>query len=135
MSGPVLHPLDLVLDPATAPMTALIGPNGSGKSTLLRLLDGLVLANGGRVSVDGLDPEHQLKQLRRHVGFVFTDPDAQLVMPTAVEDVALSLRRGDLPRGPRTTGAPGSCWPPPGSASSPTARSGRPPAASGSCWP
>jgi biotin transport system ATP-binding protein len=94
----VLHPLDLVIDPAVSPMTALIGPNGSGKSTLLRLLDGLVLANGGQVRVDDLDPEHDLRALRRHVGFVFTDPDAQLVMPTAVEDVALSLRRTDLPR-------------------------------------
>jgi biotin transport system ATP-binding protein len=86
----VLHPLDLEL---ADPFTVFVGPNGSGKSTLLRLLDGLVLPSRGRVLVDGLDPEHQLKHLRRHVGFVFTDPDAQLVMPTAVEDVALSLRR------------------------------------------
>jgi biotin transport system ATP-binding protein len=94
----VLHRLDLEIDPVTSPMTALIGPNGSGKSTLLRLLDGLVLANAGRISVDGLDPERELKALRRRVGFVFTDPDAQLVMPTAVEDVALSLRRTEVPR-------------------------------------
>ncbi len=32
-------------------------------------------------------------QVRRNVGFVFTDPAAQLVMPTAIEDIALSLRR------------------------------------------
>lgn len=94
----VLDRLDLEIDPASSPMTALIGPNGSGKSTLLRLLDGLVLANAGRVTVDGLDPERELKALRRRVGFVFTDPDAQLVMPTAVEDVALSLRRTEVPR-------------------------------------
>ena len=31
--------------------------------------------------------------MRRRVGFVFTDPAAQLVMPTVLEDVALSLRR------------------------------------------
>ncbi|WP_432511522.1 energy-coupling factor ABC transporter ATP-binding protein [Kineococcus sp. SYSU DK001] len=86
----VLHPLDLEL---TDPFTVLVGPNGSGKSTLLRLFDGLVLPSAGRVLVDGLDPEVSLRALRRHVGFVFTDPDAQLVMPTAVEDVALSLRR------------------------------------------
>jgi biotin transport system ATP-binding protein len=94
----VLHPLDLRIDPLESPLTVLVGPNGSGKSTLLRLLDGLVLANAGRVSVDGLDPERELRALRRHVGFVFTDPDAQLVMPTAVEDVELSLRRTELPR-------------------------------------
>ncbi|MEZ0166833.1 energy-coupling factor ABC transporter ATP-binding protein [Kineococcus sp. LSe6-4] len=86
----VLHPLHLRL---TEPFTVLVGPNGSGKSTLLRLLDGLVLPSAGRVLVDGLDPERDLRALRRRVGFVFTDPDAQLVMPTAVEDVALSLRR------------------------------------------
>ncbi|WP_432560843.1 energy-coupling factor ABC transporter ATP-binding protein [Kineococcus sp. SYSU DK003] len=90
----VLHPLDLEV---AEPFTVLVGPNGSGKSTLLRLLDGLVLPSVGRVLVDGLDPEERLKDLRRHVGFVFTDPDAQLVMPTAVEDVALSLRRSPLP--------------------------------------
>ena len=94
----VLDRLDLEIDPASSPMTALIGPNGSGKSTLLRLLDGLVLANAGQITVDGLDPERELKALRRRVGFVFTDPDAQLVMPTAVEDVALSLRRTEVPR-------------------------------------
>jgi biotin transport system ATP-binding protein len=32
------------------------------------------------------------------VGFVFTDPDAQIVMPTVAEDVAFSLRRHRLPR-------------------------------------
>jgi len=72
---------------------ALIGANGSGKSTLARLVNGLVTATSGRVLVDGLDPAKDGKEVRRRVGFVFTDPAAQLVMPTAAEDVALSLRR------------------------------------------
>lgn len=72
---------------------ALIGPNGSGKSTIARLLNGLVEPTTGTVSVDGLDVAKEGKQVRRKVGFVFTDPAAQLVMPTAAEDVALSLRR------------------------------------------
>lgn len=72
---------------------ALIGPNGSGKSTIARLLNGLVEPTTGTVSVDGMDVVTQGKQVRRKVGFVFTDPAAQLVMPTAAEDVALSLRR------------------------------------------
>ena len=72
---------------------ALIGPNGSGKSTLARLVNGLVTATSGRVLVDGLDPDRDGREVRRRVGFAFTDPAAQLVMPTAVEDVALSLRR------------------------------------------
>lgn len=72
---------------------ALIGANGSGKSTILRLLNGLILASSGRVEVDGLNPATDGKRVRRHVGFVFTDPLSQLVMPTPAEDVELSLRR------------------------------------------
>lgn len=72
---------------------ALIGANGSGKSTLARLVNGLVRPTTGRVSVDGLDVVRQGREVRRKVGFMFTDPAAQLVMPTAREDVALSLRR------------------------------------------
>ncbi len=72
---------------------AFIGANGSGKSTLLRLLNGRVVASTGRVLVDGLDPASDGKGVRRKVGFVFTDPLSQLVMPTPLEDVELSLRR------------------------------------------
>lgn len=71
---------------------ALVGPNGSGKSTLARLLNGLVVPTSGRVVVDGLDVARKGREVRRRVGFVFTDPSAQLVMPTVLEDVALSLR-------------------------------------------
>jgi biotin transport system ATP-binding protein len=72
---------------------ALVGANGSGKSTLARLLNGLVTATTGRVVVDGLDVAEDGAAVRRRVGFCFTDPAAQLVMPTVAEDVALSLRR------------------------------------------
>lgn len=40
-----------------------------------------------------VDTSRHGAQVRRAVGFVFTDPAAQLVMPTAIEDIALSLRR------------------------------------------
>lgn len=72
---------------------ALIGPNGSGKSTLARLFNGLVTPSSGRVVVDGIDVAEDGRRARQHVGFVFTDPSAQLVMPTVLEDVMLSLRR------------------------------------------
>ncbi|MFT4286809.1 energy-coupling factor ABC transporter ATP-binding protein [Nocardioides sp.] len=72
---------------------AIVGGNGSGKSTLARLLNGLVTPTGGRVLVDGLDVARDGVKVRRKVGFCFTDPAAQLVMPTCLEDVELSLRR------------------------------------------
>lgn len=86
--------LDLHL---TEPRIAVIGANGSGKSTFLRLLNGLVAPTTGTVNVDGLDTIRDGRKVRRHVGFIFTDPQAQLVMSTPIEDIELSLRRR-LPR-------------------------------------
>ena len=86
-----------ILAPTTLELTerrvAVIGANGSGKSTLARLVNGLVRPSSGRVTVDGRDVAREGAAVRRTVGFCFTDPAAQLVMPTCVEDVELSLRR------------------------------------------
>ncbi len=57
----------------------LLGTNGSGKSTLLRLLAGLLQPQSGEI------------QLVPPVGFVFQNPDHQLVMPTVGADVAFGL--------------------------------------------
>ncbi|MBA2415067.1 MAG: ABC transporter ATP-binding protein [Geodermatophilaceae bacterium] len=76
----------------------VIGANGSGKSTFARLLNGLIVPDSGRVTVDGLSTARDGREIRRKVGFVFTDPDAQIVMPTVAEDVAFGLRRSGLPR-------------------------------------
>ncbi|WP_044260112.1 ABC transporter ATP-binding protein, partial [Richelia intracellularis] len=63
----------------------LLGNNGSGKSTLLRLLAGLLAPESGYIQV--LHP----------VGFVFQNPDHQLVMPTVGADVAFGLVEEKLP--------------------------------------
>lgn len=86
----LLHPTTLTLSERRI---ALIGSNGSGKSTFARLLNGLIEPTAGRVTVDGLDTKREGAAVRRKVGFVFTNPDSQLVMPTSLEDIALSLRR------------------------------------------
>ena len=85
----LLHPTTLEL---AERRIAVIGANGSGKSTLLRLLNGLVLPSVGQVRVDGLDTARQGRDVRKLVGFVFTDPLAQLVLATPADDVELSLR-------------------------------------------
>jgi len=74
----------------------VIGANGSGKSTFARLLNGLVLPDSGQVRVDGHDTRRHGCAVRRLVGFCFTDPDAQIVMPTVREDVMFGLRRRGL---------------------------------------
>lgn len=84
---------------------AVIGANGSGKSTLLRLLNGLVLPSAGRVLVNGVDTAKAGRTVRTMVGFVFTDPMAQLLMATVADDVELSLRATVRDRGERRRAA------------------------------
>ena len=86
----ILHETTLQL---TEQRISVIGANGSGKSTLARLINGLVELTTGSVTVSGLDTIRDGAAVRRAVGFVFTDPSAQLIMPTVIEDVELSLRR------------------------------------------
>ncbi len=80
---------------------AIIGDNGSGKSTFARLLNGLIIPTVGRVTVFGLDTARDGAQIRRRVGFVFQNPDNQLVMPTVAEDLAFGLKAHGVPAGER----------------------------------
>jgi biotin transport system ATP-binding protein len=86
---------DVTLDLAER-RVGIVGANGSGKSTLARMINGLVTPTEGRVEVDGLDVARNGREVRRRVGFVFTDADTQIVMPTVREDVAFTLRRHKL---------------------------------------
>lgn len=94
----ILRPVSLTL---SEHRVAVIGANGSGKSTLARLINGLVTPSTGRVLVNGLDTVKHGTKVRSQVGFLFADADAQIVMPTPLEDVALSLRRLGLTRSER----------------------------------
>lgn len=88
-----LRRVTLELDARTV---AVIGENGSGKSTFARLLGGLVTASTGELRILGLDPARQAAELRRRIAVVFSNPDAQIIMPTVAEDVAFSLRADRL---------------------------------------
>jgi len=76
----------------------LIGPNGSGKSTLLLHLNGILKPQRGKVVILGIDANEENGELKKKVGLVFQNPDDQLFMPTAFEDVAfgpVNLRLGE----------------------------------------
>jgi biotin transport system ATP-binding protein len=94
----VLDGLDLRL---TEHRVGVVGANGSGKSTFARLLNGLVVPITGSVLVDGLDTRTAVRQVRRRVGFVFQDPDAQIVHPTVAEDAAYGLENQGVPAAER----------------------------------
>ncbi|MFH6782243.1 MULTISPECIES: energy-coupling factor ABC transporter ATP-binding protein [Methylobacterium] len=88
---------DLTLD-LTERRIAVVGGNGSGKSTFARLLNGLLVPSRGHVRVDGLDTRRDGKAVRRKVGFVFQNPDNQIVLPGVAEDLAFGLRNLGLPK-------------------------------------
>ncbi|MDD9329031.1 MAG: ATP-binding cassette domain-containing protein [Bartonella sp.] len=71
---------------------AIIGANGSGKSTFVRLINGLQLPSRGSINVDGLDTKHDAKAIRLKVGFVFQNPDNQIVLPLVEEDLSFGLK-------------------------------------------
>jgi energy-coupling factor transport system ATP-binding protein len=76
----------------------LVGPSGSGKSTLLNGLAGLLDPHGGEeegsLTLDGRPP----REARDATGLVFQDPESQLVMAHAGDDVAFGLENRCLPR-------------------------------------
>ena len=85
---------DVSLEVKRGSLVALLGPSGSGKTTLLRILAGLDQADGGVLTLDGLDASG-LEARDRQVGFVFQHY-ALFRHMTVADNVAfgLKVRRG-----------------------------------------
>ncbi len=91
-----LRGLDLIVEPAERVL--LLGPSGAGKSTLLTAIAGLIDPAGGaemegELLVDGLDP----REARDRTGLLFQDPESQIVMGRAGDDVAFGLENRCVP--------------------------------------
>ena len=91
-----LRGLDLTIE--AGERVLLLGPSGAGKSTLLAALAGLVDPSGGgetegTLLVDGLDP----RAARDRTGLLFQDPESQIVMGRAGDDVAFGLENRCIP--------------------------------------
>ncbi|ODN29793.1 energy-coupling factor ABC transporter ATP-binding protein [Fervidobacterium thailandense] len=69
----------------TGEITMVIGPNGSGKSTLLKALAGLVKYEGEIILPDGYEAVDEL------TGYVFQNPETQIIGSTVFEDVIFGL--------------------------------------------
>ncbi|MCX2962509.1 energy-coupling factor ABC transporter ATP-binding protein [Gordonia aquimaris] len=98
----VLDDIDLTLSERRI---GIIGANGSGKSTLARMINALVVPDRGSVTVNGIDAARDKRRVRKEVGFIFSDPDRQIIMPTVIEDIELSLTRTVRDRAERSSRA------------------------------
>ena len=79
---------------------AVLGHNGSGKSTLARLINGLLEADSGEITVFGLpvSDRKNLFEIRKNVGIVFQNPDNQMVASIVEDDIAFGAENIGLPR-------------------------------------
>lgn len=85
-----LQPVSLTL---TERRIGVIGLNGSGKTTFARLINGLTKPTRGKVSVNGLDTVKDAKAVLQAVGFIFQNPQNQIILPIIRDDVAFGLKR------------------------------------------
>ncbi|WP_454700360.1 energy-coupling factor ABC transporter ATP-binding protein [Agrobacterium burrii] len=85
-----LQPLSLTL---TERRIGVIGLNGSGKTTFARLINGLNKPSEGKVNVNGLDTVTDAKAVLQTVGFIFQNPQNQIILPIVRDDVAFGLKR------------------------------------------
>jgi biotin transport system ATP-binding protein len=91
---------------AVAPLTltlserriGVIGLNGSGKTTFARMINGLVKPTAGRVTVNGLDTVRDLSAVLSEVGFIFQNPQNQIILPIIREDIAFGLKNRGVPK-------------------------------------
>jgi biotin transport system ATP-binding protein len=90
-----LHPLSLALHERRI---GVIGLNGSGKTTFARMINGLVKPSRGRVTVNGLDTVANAESVRAQTGFIFQNPQNQIILPILKEDIALGLKARKLSR-------------------------------------
>src|SRR6187402_1720583 len=61
---------DISFEVSQGELFGIIGPDGAGKTSLFRILTTLLLADSGKVSVDGLDVVKDYKAIRKKIGYM-----------------------------------------------------------------
>ena len=61
---------DISFDVSKGELFGIIGPDGAGKTSLFRILTTLLLADSGKVSVDGFDVVKDYKAIRKRIGYM-----------------------------------------------------------------
>jgi ABC-2 type transport system ATP-binding protein len=65
---------DLELVVAQGEVFGFLGPNGAGKTTTIRIMMGILVPTGGRVTIDGLDCQQDRVEVKRRVGYLPDNP-------------------------------------------------------------
>lgn len=79
---------------------AVLGNNGAGKSTFFLILNGVLPLQHGKMIFHEQELKHNKKDLttlRKQVGYVFQDPDNQIIAPTVESEISFGLMNLKLP--------------------------------------
>lgn len=76
---------------------SLMGPNGSGKTTLGKLIKGLISPTAGTIRIGG--KLLRAGEISPRVGYIFSNPENQIVCSVVEEDVAFGLENMGLEQG------------------------------------
>jgi biotin transport system ATP-binding protein len=85
------------LDIVSGECLLIAGANGSGKTLLMHILAGLTEPSGGEILFRGRPLSSWGGLLRRHVGLVFQDADAQIIGETVEEDIRFGPENLKIP--------------------------------------
>lgn len=78
---------------------SIVGGNGSGKSTLAKLMNGLLLAKQGSVTLGvqtTSDPDH-VREIRKAIGLVFQNPEDQFITTNVTDELVFGLENIRVP--------------------------------------
>jgi ABC-2 type transport system ATP-binding protein len=67
-----VHDLELAIEKGE--VFGFLGPNGAGKTTTIRIMMGILVPTGGRVTIEGLDCQKDRVEVKRHVGYLPDNP-------------------------------------------------------------
>jgi lipopolysaccharide export system ATP-binding protein len=94
---------ELSLEIKSGEVVGLLGPNGAGKTTAFYMIVGLVVADGGKILLDGKDLTAQPMHRRARLGLGYLPQEASIFRKLTVEQNILAIleNRDDLDRAGR----------------------------------
>lgn len=86
---------NISIDIKKGEFVGLVGDNGSGKSTFMKILSGIYEYKTGKVI---FNDEVLNEKTKNKIGYVFQNPENQIVGVTVEEDVAFGMENTGVPR-------------------------------------
>ncbi len=79
---------------------SLVGGNGSGKSTISKIVSANLSGWSGKIVFDGIDVSKRSKRdkMEGFIGYVFQNPDQQVLQGTVRDEIYSGLNRSDFDR-------------------------------------